>query len=92
VALDLAAAEATPFSRYIAGAWIPGSPILKRPIRILVAVANPSNLADFGLAAIDPDARWSASSGRNVKISSNWSKIKRCGICSSPSSVVFFLK
>jgi hypothetical protein len=56
VALDLAAAEATPFSRYIAGAWIPGSPILKRPIRILVAVANPSNLADFGLAAIDPDA------------------------------------
>jgi hypothetical protein len=56
VALDLAAAEATPFSRYIAGAWIPGSPILKRPIRILVAVANPSNLAEFGLAAIDPDA------------------------------------
>src|SRR5262249_40074030 len=56
VAIDLAAAEATPFSRYIAGSWVPGSPILKRPIRILVAVANPSNLADFGLAAIDPDA------------------------------------
>jgi hypothetical protein len=56
VALDLAASEATPFSRYIAGPWVPGSPILKRPIRVLVAVANPSNLADFGLAAIDPDA------------------------------------
>src|SRR5215468_1263616 len=56
VALDLAAGDATPFSRYIAGSWVPGSPILKRPIRMLVAIANPSNLADFGLAAIDPDA------------------------------------
>jgi hypothetical protein len=56
VALDLAALDATPFSRYIAGSWVPGSPILKRPIRVLVAVANPSNLGDFGLAVIDPDA------------------------------------
>jgi hypothetical protein len=58
VPLDLAALEATPFSRYIAGSWIPGSPILKRPIRVLVAVANPSNIADFGLTAIDPDAEF----------------------------------
>ena len=40
--LNLAATEATPFSRYLAGQWLPGNPILKRPIRILVAVANPS--------------------------------------------------
>ena len=58
VPLDLAALEATPFSRYLAGSWIPGSPILKRPIRVLVAVANPTNIADFGLTAIDPDAEF----------------------------------
>jgi hypothetical protein len=58
VPLDLAALEATPFSRYIAGSWVPGSPILKRPIRVLVAVASPSNLADYGLSAIDPDAEF----------------------------------
>jgi hypothetical protein len=56
VALDLAALESTPFSRYLAGPWVPGSPILKRPVRVLIAVANPSNLGDFGLPAIDPDA------------------------------------
>lgn len=54
----LAAMEATPFSRYLAGQWLPGGPILKRPIRILVAVANPSNLADFRLAPIDCDCEW----------------------------------
>ena len=53
VPLDLSALDATPFSRYIAGAWIPGSPILKRPIRVLVAIANPSGLEDEGLSAID---------------------------------------
>jgi hypothetical protein len=56
--LDLAALEATPFSRYIAGTWIPGSPILQRPIRVLVAMANPGGLKDFGLAALDPDAEF----------------------------------
>src|SRR5205814_7423247 len=55
---DLAALEATPFSRYIAGSWVPGSPILKRPIRVLVAVANPSNLGEYKLTAIDPDAEF----------------------------------
>ncbi len=55
VALDLAALEATPFSRYIAGPWVPGGPILKRPVRVLVAVANPANPGDFGLDAIQPD-------------------------------------
>ncbi len=58
VPLDVAALEATPFSRYIAGSWVPGSPILKRPIRVLVAVASPSNAEEFGLSAIDPDAEF----------------------------------
>lgn len=53
---DMAATTATPFSRYLAGKWQPGSPILKRPIKILVAIANPDNLADFELAAIDIEA------------------------------------
>jgi hypothetical protein len=56
VPLDLAALDATPFSRYIAGPWVPGSPILKRPIRVLVAVANPENLGEYDLTVIDPDA------------------------------------
>jgi hypothetical protein len=55
---DLAALDATPFSRYIAGSWVPGSPVLKRPIRVLVAVANPSNLEEYKLTAIDPDAEF----------------------------------
>ena len=55
---DLAAATATPFSRYLAGRWQPGSPILQRPIRVLVAVANPQNLGDYRLEAIDLEAEW----------------------------------
>jgi hypothetical protein len=56
VAMDLAAVESTPFSRYLAGSWAPGAPILKRPIRVLVAVSNPSNLGEYGLSAIDAEA------------------------------------
>ena len=55
---DLAATEATPFSRYLAGKWQPGNPILKRPIKILIAISNPQNLADYDLAAIDVEAEW----------------------------------
>jgi hypothetical protein len=55
---DLAAATATPFSRYMAGRWQPGSPILKRPIQVLVAVANPENLGAYGLEAIDLEGEW----------------------------------
>ena len=54
----LAAMEATPFSRYLAGQWIPGSPVLKRPVRILVAIANPTNLEDYGLTPIHSDEEW----------------------------------
>ena len=51
---DLAATVATPFSRYLAGKLQPGSPILKRPIKVLVAIANPQNLeADYHLSSIN---------------------------------------
>jgi hypothetical protein len=55
---DLAAMASTPFSRYMAGRWQPGSPILKRPVRVLVAIAAPDNLGKFELEAIDADEEW----------------------------------
>jgi hypothetical protein len=60
VASDLAATPSTPFSRYIAGRWKPGAPIFRRPVRVLVAVANPTDLADIGLAPIDAAAELAA--------------------------------
>jgi hypothetical protein len=55
----MAAADSTPFSRYLSGRWQPGSPTLKRPIKILVAIANPENLAsDFNLEPLDVEAEW----------------------------------
>jgi hypothetical protein len=57
-AQDLAATSATPFSRYLAGRWQPGGAILRRPVKILVAIANPDNLADYELAEIDVDQEW----------------------------------
>ncbi|MEO8449324.1 MAG: hypothetical protein ABI647_06015, partial [Gemmatimonadota bacterium] len=46
---ELSAATATPFSRYLAQEWQPGTAVLKRPIKVLVAVSSPSNLATFKL-------------------------------------------
>lgn len=56
---DLAATVATPFSRYLAGRWQPGSPVLKRPVRMLVAIANPEDLNDYGMVPIQPEVEWS---------------------------------
>ncbi len=56
----LAAMDSTPFSRYLAGPWMPGRPILKRPIRISVAIANPENLDEFRLAPINADQEFAA--------------------------------
>jgi hypothetical protein len=54
IAQDLGAATATPFSRYLAGKWQPGSPVLKRPIKVLIAIANPQNLeTDYHLSAVN---------------------------------------
>jgi hypothetical protein len=52
---DLAAAVATPFSRYLAGKWRPGNPIVQRPIKILVAIANPPGLAGYDLQPVEED-------------------------------------
>jgi hypothetical protein len=52
----LAAATATPFSRYLAGQWRPGSPILRRPVKVLVAIANPEDLPAYGLQPIEVEA------------------------------------
>lgn len=57
-AQDLAATATTPFSRYLAGTWQPGAPILKRPIKILVWIPNPTNLQENGLAPFDITYEW----------------------------------
>jgi formylglycine-generating enzyme required for sulfatase activity len=58
--VTLAAAGDTPFSRYLYGGWEPGQPIQARPVRMLVAIANPEGLAELGLAPIDVDREWNA--------------------------------
>ena len=58
VATDITAAAATPFSRYLAGEWLPGRPVLDRPIRILVAIADPKDLAAKGWPALDAEREW----------------------------------
>ncbi len=57
---NLAASDATPFSRYLAGMWQPGSPIPTRPVKILVAIANPIGLNRHGLAPLNEEAEWAA--------------------------------
>lgn len=52
----LAADAETPFSRYLAGQWRPGRPVLHRPIKLLVAMANPKNLGDYHLDPLDVEA------------------------------------
>ena len=57
----LAAAGDTPFSRYLYGGWEPGQPVRQRPVRMLVAIANPGNLqTDYQLQPIDVDQEWGA--------------------------------
>lgn len=62
-AVTLAAAGDTPFSRYLYGGWEPGQPVQGRPIRILVAIANPKNLKAMGLGVIDVDLEWKSIQG-----------------------------
>ncbi len=59
VAVDLAATEASPFSRYLAGPWQPGSPILQRPIKVLVAISNPAKMP-AGLQAVEVETEIAA--------------------------------
>jgi hypothetical protein len=55
MSINLAAAEATPFSRYMASEHGYAAPIRVRPVRILVAIANPSNLDRWRLQPIEVD-------------------------------------
>lgn len=52
----LAADADTPFSRYLPRRWDAGQPLPQHPVKMLVAIANPLNLVDYGLAALDVDA------------------------------------
>jgi hypothetical protein len=69
---DLAAGTATPFSRYLAGRWQPGAPILQRPVKILVVIANPEDLSKFELSPVDVDQEWDliqkATEGQQIKL------------------------
>lgn len=56
--VNLAAAGATPFSRYIPGAQADPPPAAAHRLKILVAIANPLNLTSWGLPAIDVEKEW----------------------------------
>lgn len=51
----LAADSNLPFSRYLPGEHDPGKPISERPLKMLVAIADPSDLAAKGFAPIDKE-------------------------------------
>ena len=67
---DLAATSATPFSRYLESDLPHGQPISQRPLKVLVAVANPIDLHNYGLDSIDVTQEWSsiqtATVGQNI--------------------------
>lgn len=52
----LAAQADTPFSRYLAGDLPSGLPVAVRPLKLLVAIANPEDLEDWGLTPIELEA------------------------------------
>lgn len=62
IGVNLAASDATPFSRYIALSQEYGEPVRAYPLKIVVAVASPANLSDYpgGLMEIDPDQEYDA--------------------------------
>ncbi|HKD09182.1 MAG TPA: CHAT domain-containing protein [Bryobacteraceae bacterium] len=47
---DLTADSRTPFSRYLAISAVPGKPVFARPVKVLVAVADPAELEDQGFS------------------------------------------
>ena len=70
---DLAAAVDTPFSRYLAGKWQPGSPILRRPLKVLVVIANPENLeSDYSLPAVHFDKEWALLKDATAGLDVQW--------------------
>ncbi len=53
VPLPIATSSGIPFSRYIGLEQREPPPITERPARMLFAISNPTNLADYGLAFLD---------------------------------------
>jgi hypothetical protein len=64
----VAANVATPFSRYLAGPWAPGRPILQKPLRVLVVFANPKDLVAKSLAVVDVTAEWQMLQGATADL------------------------
>ena len=61
IGVNLAASDATPFSRFIALSQEYGEPLRAYPLKIVVAVASPAKLKeDYRLAEIDPDTEFRA--------------------------------
>ena len=60
VGVEIALRTDTPFSRYLPQDRQPGRAIVSRPIRVLVAVANPAGLKSFGLAEVDAKAEFAS--------------------------------
>jgi hypothetical protein len=56
--VELAASGVTPFARYLAHSGRPRRAISQRPVRVLVAVAAPAELAEQGMAPIDRGCEW----------------------------------
>ncbi len=55
---DLAATDATPFSRYLESDLPHGLPVSQRPVKVLVVIANPTNLGDYDLDSINVAQEW----------------------------------
>ena len=70
--VNLAAADATPFSRYIPSAQKLGQPVAAHRLKILVAIANPAGLDRLELQPVDVEAEWAAlhaaTAGLNVEL------------------------
>lgn len=56
--VELAASGVTPFARYLAHSGRPRRAVSQRPVRLLVAVAAPADLAEQGMAPIDRGGEW----------------------------------
>ncbi len=54
----LSACADTPFSRYLPVALPWGGATTERPLKVLVLIANPSNLADYGLPPVQVTEEW----------------------------------
>ncbi len=56
--VNLAAQDATPFSRYLEGTQEPGIAIEDLKVKVLVAIANPSGLDRYRLQPVEVEEEW----------------------------------